>query len=419
MIVHTIHLPTPQPTDNISPSERGSSGFGSTEEKESVEKEPSQPSKPTEVTTTEDEIEILNQQPIQAITPALPATTHAPIPAEPNIIPIEDGDIEDNSGNGPVPLEDLLKATGVQLPSEGPHIIPPDHRVQATMSEMLLPYSIHISTDIYDNLLTREMPIAGTHPTRGLKILQCPHRDLPTIHECMAGTDAGKLKKWRSTMRGAYILAINDVEMTNEADIVSFFKTTTDSQVTLRLGTIEKQAMHPDDGVPMMYFDQLNMIAQHLRELKYGDDDNTETQQAKSATPPTDDSKIQATMRMIKAMFFDGILPHSAAIKAAQELKPKNKQRSKKLTRRILIKQDDWEDWKQSEWKQLDQYEAQDTFREPCILPSGSNCLSLLWTYLIKDVSGIKKARCVCNGRPNNPGTVTWGHTYAKALDQV
>ena len=37
---------------------------------------------------------------------------------------------------------------------------------------------------------------------------------------------------------------------------------------------------------------------------------------------------------------------------------------------------------------------------------------------MIKD-DGTHKARCVCNGRPNNPGTVTWGYTYAKALDHV
>ena len=103
----------------------------------------------------------------------------------------------------------------------------------------------------------------------------------------------------------------------------------------------------------------------------------------------------------------------------AKALKPKSKQRAKKLTRRILKQQHDWHEWEQSEWKQLNQYEEQDTFGPPCQLPSGANCLSLLWTYVIKDGSGIKKARCVCNGKPSNPGTVTWGHTYAKALDQV
>jgi hypothetical protein len=132
-------------------------------------------------------------------------------------------------------------------------------------------------------------------------------------------------------MRGAYILAINTTEVTTEADIIAFFAANTEKQVTLRLGTIEKQAMHPDDGVPIMYFDQLNMIAQHLREIKYGSD--VPPVQQKPVPPiPSNDSKITAAMAMIKALFIDGMIPRTAAIRAAQELKPKNKQCGKKLT---------------------------------------------------------------------------------------
>ena len=401
IIMHSIHLPTPEVTEEITTSERGTAGFGSTEEKENtIAKDITKNSSPTDDKIAQEQVE--------------------------EIISIEDDDEEiisiHNKKNGPVPIEDLMHATGQtdtpQLPIRTVSPEPEEQTatVNATMSEMLIPYTIHTSTDIYDNILVRDMLTTGDHPTKGLVIQQCPHRNLPTITECKSGTAAAKLKKWRSTMRGAYILDINGIEMTCEADITSFFSTNKDAQVRLKLGTIEKQAMHPDDGVPIMYFDQLNMIAQHLRELKYGDDLDKESPQP---VTPSEDNKLTATLRMLRAIFFDGIVPYTAAIKAAQELKPKSKQRGKKLTRRKLLQQDDWDDWKHSEWKQLDQYETQDTFGEPCILPTGANCLSLLWTYLIKDGSGIKKARCVCNGRPNNPGTVTWGHTYAKALDQV
>ena len=90
-------------------------------------------------------------------------------------------------------------------------------------------------------------------------------------------------------MRGAYIIAINDTKVSSEQDITAFFESNKEPLITLHLGTIEKQAMHPDDGVPIMYFDQLNMISQHLREIKYG----KEVEQAPQAPPPqipTDDS---------------------------------------------------------------------------------------------------------------------------------
>ena len=65
----------------------------------------------------------------------------------------------------------------------------------------------------------------------------------------------------------------------------------------------------------------------------------------------------------------------------------------------------------------LDQYEKQQMFGQPTILPEGANCLPLLWTYLHKD-DGRKKARCVSSRSPSRKGTVTLGHTYASSLDQ-
>jgi hypothetical protein len=108
------------------------------------------------------------------------------------------------------------------------------------------------------------------------------------------------------------------------------------------------------------------------------------------------------------------------AVKAAmpKAILPKSKQRSSKLTRRKLKHRNDWVEWLHSEWKQLDQYHAQHTFGEPCMLPPGANILDLLWTYNIKD-DGTRKARCVCNGRPSNKNTAIFGHTFAKSLDQV
>ena len=67
---------------------------------------------------------------------------------------------------------------------------------------------------------------------------------------------------------------------------------------------------------------------------------------------------------------------------------------------------------------QLDQYEQQDTFGEPCPLPVNANCLDLLWVYTVK-TDGTLKSRCVCNGRPSNKNTAIFGYSFAKSLDQV
>ena len=313
MIIHSIHLPQATEKDIQTQTERGEQGFGSTEVREQEEAETGAPVKSPEPA-----------QPTQTTNPTPPNASNRPdiIPAEPKEI------IDQRYGQG------QRQGTGG---IDSPAVIENDDTtpvVHATISEMLQPYSIHVSSDIYDNILVRHLQCKGSHPTRGLIIKQCPHRNLPTILECKAGTDAGRMKKWRSTIRGAYILAINDEPMESEEYIQAYFEkhTEKDHIATLKLGTIEKQAMHPDDGIPVMYFDQLNIIAQHLREMKYGA--NIEENPAiDQPTVPSQDTRLAATTRMLKAIFMDGIIPHTAAIRAAQELKPKNKQKGKKLTR--------------------------------------------------------------------------------------
>jgi hypothetical protein len=63
----------------------------------------------------------------------------------------------------------------------------------------------------------------------------------------------------------------------------------------------------------------------------------------------------------------------------------------------------------QKKWtgKQLDQYYGQDTFGEPCKLPTGANVLNLLWYYNIK-TDGLLKAKMVCNGKPSNKIRQFW-----------
>ena len=153
---------------------------------------------------------------------------------------------------------------------------------------------------------------------------------------------------------------------------------------------IEKHAMHPQTGVPQLYFDQMHQLGKHLFALQYDpiwmSDEHVEG-------GPT-----------IAQLQTKGIIP-------------KGRRRGMRLTQKKLMAQDDWSDWAASEKKQPDQYKTQQMFGAPCPLPKNANVLPFLWTYLIKD-DGTKKARCVCNGAPSR-GTVTLGHTYAGSLDQT
>ena len=50
-----------------------------------------------------------------------------------------------------------------------------------------------------------------------------------------------------------------------------------------------------------------------------------------------------------------------------------------KLTRGKLLRQDDWNDWQDSEYMQLNQYDSQGMFSEP--VANDAAVFHLVWTY--------------------------------------
>jgi hypothetical protein len=63
-----------------------------------------------------------------------------------------------------------------------------------------------------------------------------------------------------------------------------------------------------------------------------------------------------------------------------------------KLTHRKLIQQEDWKNWLELEYIQLNQYHTQDIFSNPVTAYDGDAIFHLVWTYNIKAVDCRKKA---------------------------
>ena len=129
--------------------------------------------------------------------------------------------------------------------------------------------------------------------------------------------------------------------------------------------------MHPQLGILQLYHDQLNVIGEHLWQLH---------------NDPEWREEVDEVLLILEVMKKDTLSELSSENKAALEdlifkakavKKPISSKPQKKLTRKILKQLPDWDDWKQSKFKQLDQYHDQDTFGEPEPCPKGAASLVL------------------------------------------
>ena len=271
--------------------------------------------------------------------------------------------------------------------------------------------NIILSTSPYGPTMTVECKLKGNHCTLGLELDEESMAGRVTLLNCTKGTPSARIPRWRSQLRGAILRSINSVAIKTIDDVVHTverFKKETASQkpaerkIEIQFSMLEKVSIHSEKGVPQMYYDQLNVIAKHHLELK---EKAQMILEYKTASDEHDED-WESTIRMMSNESSDKNI-----------VKQKNAKVVEKLTRKLLMERDDWDDWRKSEAKQLDQYQQQGMFGNPEPRPTKANILSLLWTYLVK-ADGTKKARCCCNGNPGRQGSITLAHTYAACVEQ-
>jgi hypothetical protein len=267
-------------------------------------------------------------------------------------------------------------------------------RTTATQHTTEKPYDIYFSHDPFDQTLELDIAIKGDHPTLGIQTNYCPYRQRLQIKDMALGTPGSRMKKWRSTMRNAYILKLQEFHINTADDLehaVKQLRLRSQIKAKILVATDRTYGVHPIDGIQQIYFDQMNIIAKHLEEI------TTECQQQQHAT--------------IHALS-NGHTPESIITTAepASIQLPTEEQVAQSFTKKQLLKRSDWHEWEQGQFKQLDQYWNQGMFGNPLPLPKNSNALRMLWRYNLK-ACGTKKSRMVCNGSPKQQGTVTLGHT--------
>ena len=245
------------------------------------------------------------------------------------------------------------------------------------------PYDVWLSTDPFQNRLKIQLDLKGDHDTLGLICQPTLHTHRLQLMDMKHGTPGAKLPRWRSTLRRAILLTVNNTPVPTadalKAIIVAARKQGL-LQITCEFATIGTHALHPTEGSLHLFYDQMNVIAKHLQEME------------------------KPTVRMTQGNDMDSSQPHHAL--------PDDT--GKALSWKEIKKREDLPAWKLSRYKMLDDYHSQGMFSEPIPKPSEANIHHMIWRYTIK-MDGTRKSRMVCDGSPRR-GTITLGHTYANSL---
>ena len=201
-----------------------------------------------------------------------------------------------------------------------------------------------------------------------------------------ASSPGARIPRWRSRLKQAWLRRINDTPVSSVDDVKSVLRKLNHAgtkKCSLLFSHPEIKHGLTNTGIPQCNIDQLNprrmFEAFDMPDIRQNSDLKTE---------------------------FDGDVFNFVSV-------------AMKLTRGKLMKQDDWTDWQESEYKQLDQYYEQGMFGDPVKATDDGAVFNLVWTYVIKELDKRKKARCTCDGSTRAGQVRVLDHTYANCVDQT
>jgi hypothetical protein len=258
---------------------------------------------------------------------------------------------------------------------------------------MMVYLSPHPFRDSFEEEFRLRLYNHQKHPTAGL--ICSMHNGRLYLQDILPGTPAAKIRAWRSRLKGAWLIKVDDEEVCTTDQISTIMKRLADRKATTcRLLLAHSDLKHGqiETGIPQINADQLNQ--------RYSFDRIDVMSQEEF------DLWFARLPRCMYDIVNEGGVLNMVTV-------------SNKLTRRILLQQDDWDEWSASEFIQLDQYAKQHMFGDPCQVTKTSAVFNLIWTYVIKELDGRKKARCTCDGSTRGGQVRILDHTFANSIDQT
>ena len=204
---------------------------------------------------------------------------------------------------------------------------------------------VYISPHPYDDAFEEELMLrnfnSDVHPTAGFKFVTVTDRLI--VEHISPSTHGAKIPRWRSRIKGAWLRKVGDVEVNNLKQAQAAFAALSKSNAKscwLTFSHPEIKHGLTNDGIPQINIDQLN--PRHMF--------NSPSEMADVTLPDLPTTNKIRKEYDVEGDVFNLITPYTIAMR---------------LTRGKLLKSNDWGEWQQSEYKQLDQYYEQGMFGEP------------------------------------------------------
>jgi hypothetical protein len=229
------------------------------------------------------------------------------------------------------------------------------------------------------------------HRTAGLCLVTSNNRLI--LGGMAPGTPGAKIPRWRSRLKGAWLIKVGSFLVSTLTDVQDAFASSISSgsrTVTLHFSHPEVRQDISHDGLPIV---SSAPFSQHVHDQTNKRWDFSTVAEYLKKAPPyhvVDDRDVLNYVTRVM-----------------------------KLTREKSLQQEDWTDWQELEYLQLDQYDTRGMFGNPVAPTDNDAIFHLVWTYAIKAVDGRKKARCICDGSTCSGMVRILAETYANCVDQT
>jgi hypothetical protein len=200
---------------------------------------------------------------------------------------------------------------------------------------------VYVSPDPFGSAFEEEINLrkfdSTTHRTAGLTFFE---KDGRIYLATMApGTPGARVPRWRTRIRGAWLISIDDTPVSSISDAQKVFQRLSDSRAptcTLLFSHPELTPSISNNGLPILSTSDFSQL--------------THDQLNNRTDLLTDGPRLHRTWSY-------EIVPSGDVLCCTT--------RAMKLTRGKLLQQGDWADWQDSEYLQLDQYDSQGMFGDP------------------------------------------------------